>query len=136
MKNLLDHLDFLTLNVAPRPEIFAKKAFILTTGAGSTAAIKPIKRFLKNWGINRVYSLGIRMFAEKWDRMPEAKQARLEKRLRRAARKFRNAPTGFPYISTVFMYYVSKLIVKRYIGAGNYPYEYWKANGYFGKRPF
>lgn len=43
MKNLLDHLDFLTLSVSPRREIFNKKAFIITTGAGSTAAIRPIK---------------------------------------------------------------------------------------------
>lgn len=70
MKNLLDHLDFLTSNVAPRAEVFHKKAFIITTGAGSTAAIKPIKKYLKNWGINRVYSLGLRMFVDKWDKMP------------------------------------------------------------------
>ena len=29
MKNLLDHLDFLSLTVAPRKEIFSKKAFII-----------------------------------------------------------------------------------------------------------
>lgn len=31
MKNLLDHLDFFTLTVAPREKIFSKKAFIITT---------------------------------------------------------------------------------------------------------
>ena len=72
MKNLLDHLDFLTMTVAPRKEIFRKKAFIITTATGSTAAIKPIAKFLKNWGINRVNSFGIRMFIEKWNEMPVA----------------------------------------------------------------
>lgn len=136
LKNLLDHLDFLTLTVSPRSEIFRKKAFIITTSTGSTAAIKPIKKYLMNWGVNRVNSLGIRMFIDKWDKMPVSKQAKFEKGIRKAAHRFYGAPKRPPYISTVFMYYMSKFIVKKYIGKGNYPYEYWKENGYFDKRPF
>jgi len=124
MKNLLDHLDFLTLTVAPRTEVFSKKAFIITTATGSTAAIKPIRSFLKNWGNNRVYSLGLRMFTDKWDSMPQKRQAKFEKKLRRSARKFYAAKKRRPYISTVFMYHMSKFILKKYIGAGKYPYEY------------
>jgi multimeric flavodoxin WrbA len=136
MKNLFDHLDFLALHVSPRTEIFDKKAFIITTGAGSTAAIKPIKNVLKHWGINRVYSLGIRMLTNKWDKMSESKQMRYDRLLRKAARCFYKAKKGRPYISTIFFYYVAKFIVKKHIGEGNYPYEYWKAKGYFNKRPF
>jgi len=136
MKNLLDHLDFLTMNVAPRKEMFGKKAFILSTGAGSGAAITPIKKYLKNWGINRVCSLGIRMFTDKWDKMPMKKYKRHEYKLRRKARRFYNLQKKAPYISTVFTYYMSKFILKKYVGAGNYPYEYWKEQGYFKKRPF
>jgi len=136
MKNLLDHLDFLTLTVAPRAEIFGKKAFILTTGAGSKAAGKPIVHYLKNWGVNRVYELGFRMFTDKWDAMPEKKQARFDRKLRRTARKFCGAPRKRPHFSTVFMYHMSKLILKNNVGEGNYPYEYWKEHGYFKKRPF
>lgn len=136
MKNLLDHLDFLTLNVAPRKELFSKKAFIITTGAGSAAAIKPIKKYLQNWGINRVYSLGLRMFAAKWTSMPETKQARFEKKIRQAARKFYYAKNSIPYVSTIMMYYMSKFILKKYVGKDGYPYKYWKDNGYFKKRPF
>jgi len=136
MKNLLDHLDFLTLTVSPRAEIFDKKAFIITTGTGSTAAIKPIKKYLKNWGVNRVYSLGLRMFADKWRDMPKAKQARFEKKLQRAAHRFYRVKKGHPYVSTIFMYHMSKFVLKKYVGEGNYPYEYWKEKGYFKKRPF
>ncbi len=136
MKNLLDHLDFLTLNVAPRSELFNKKAFIITTGAGSSEAIKPIKSYLKNWGINRVYSFGIKMLIDRWDKMTTAKQTRFENGLRRAASKFYSVPKKHPYISTIFMYYVSKFILKKYIGEGTYPYEYWKEKGYFDKCPF
>ena len=136
MKTLLDHLDFLVLNVAPRKEIFSKKAFIITTGAGTTAAIKPIKSFLKHLGVNRVYSQGFRLLTDKWDKMPSAKQVRFEKALRRSARKFYKAKRGRAYISTVFFYHMSKFILKKYVGEEHYPYEYWKANGYFDKRPF
>jgi multimeric flavodoxin WrbA len=136
MKNLFDHIDFLVLNVSPREEMFSKKAFIITTGAGSTAAIKPIKGYLKHCGVNRVLSLGLRMFTNKWDKMPVAKQARCEKSLRQAARRFRKLQKRRPYISTIIYYGIVKRIMKRYIGEGNYPYENWKEKGYFKKRPF
>ncbi|MFA9465009.1 MAG: flavodoxin family protein [Velocimicrobium sp.] len=136
MKNLLDHLDFLTLTVAPRKEIFSKKAFIISTGTGSTAAIKPIKKYLKNWGINRVYSLGIRMFTDKWDKMPGEKQKKQENRLHKAAQRFYYLQKKKPYISSLVMYQINKFILKKYVGKGNYPFEYWKENGYFDKCPF
>ena len=136
MKNLLDHLDFLTLTVAPRREIFGKKAFILTTGAGSAAAVKPMKRFLKNWGVNRVQSLGLRLFTDKWDGMRGGRRERCAQKLRAAARKFYQTKRGRPYLSALMMYHMSKFVLKRYVGKGNYPYEYWAENGYFKGRPF
>ena len=136
MKNLLDHLDFLTLTVAPEAAIFSKKAFILTTGSGSAAAIRPIAKYLKNWGVNRVQSFGIRMFTDRWQSMPQRKQARLEKKLRQKADAFYRTPKGFPHLSTLFMYYMAAFILKKYMGEGTYPYEYWTERGYFTKRPF
>ena len=136
MKNLLDHLDFLTLVVAPRKELFQKKAMLISTGSGAVSALKPIQKYLKNWGMNRVFALGLRMFTNQWVKLPNAKQTKFEHRLQRAARKFYRAPKGWPYPSTVFMYYVSKMILKTYIGKGAYPYEHWQAQGYFKRRPF
>ena len=136
MKNLLDHLDFLTMNVAPRIEIFRKRAFIITTGTGSAAAIKLIRVFLTNWGINRVHAIGIRMFTDKWDKMSARKQNRIERRLREAANRLFNEKVKQPRISSVFMYHMSKFILKRYVGEGNYPFAYWKEQGFFAKRPF
>lgn len=136
MKTLLDHLDFLTMTIAPRVELFSKKAFIITTGTGSTAAAKPIKSYLRNWGVNRVYSLGVRMFTDKWDKMSNAKQHKTEKQLRQAARRFYKTPKHPPYISTIFMYHMAKFILKKYVGEESYPYKYWQEKGYFKKRPF
>jgi len=136
MKNLFDHIDFLVLNVSPRPEIFTKKAFILTTGAGSAAAIKPIKHALKHFGINRVYSRGFRLFAGKWDKMKQTKQEKYEKILRRSARKFYDAKQKSPYLSTILFYHMSKFIIKKFVGEEHYPYQLWEEKGYFKKRPF
>ena len=136
MKNLLDHLDFLVLNVAPREKIFSKKAFILTTGAGSTAAIRPIKSALMRWGVNHVGTLGIRIFSDKWSNMPAKKQAKHEKALRRCARKFYRTKKRRPHFSTVLHYHLTKFILRRYVGKGNFPYDNWEEKGYFNKRPF
>jgi len=136
MKNLFGHLDFLVFPVSPRAEIFDKKAFILSTGSGSTAAIKPIKKVLRHWGMNRVYAHGIRMYTNLWKKMPERKQKKVEKTLRRAAQKFYKTQKKRPYLSTVLFYHISKFILKKYVGPGNYPYEYWQEKGYFKKRPF
>ncbi|MCL1820707.1 MAG: NAD(P)H-dependent oxidoreductase [Oscillospiraceae bacterium] len=136
MKTLLDHLDFLVLNVSPREEIFTKKAFIITTGAGTTAAVRPIKNLLLHWGINRVYSRGIRLFTGKWDNMSNEKRAKHERALRKSANKFYNAKKRHPHLSTIFFYHMSKFILKNYVGEGNAPYELWKEKGYFKKRPF
>jgi multimeric flavodoxin WrbA len=136
MKNLFDHLDFLVMNVSPEAGIFDKKAFILTTGAGSTAAIRPISNVLKHWGVNRVRSYRIRMFTNTWDGMPAARRRRCENKLRASARKFYRAKKGRPHILTVIFYYMSKFIIKKYVGEGNFTYEYWKDKGYFTKRPF
>lgn len=116
--------------------MFSKKAFILTTATGSTAAIRPIKKFLKNWGINRVDALGLRMFTNRWDAMPESKREYFRRKLTAAAGKFYVAPQKFPYLSTIFMYHMSIFILKKYVGEGSYPYEYWKEKGFFKKRPF
>jgi multimeric flavodoxin WrbA len=136
MKNLLDHLDFLVFNVSPKEEMFQKKAFVITTGAGSAAAGKPIQTFLRHCGVNRVYSIGVRMFTDKWDKMPQKKQVKLENKLRRSASKFYITKKKHPYLSTVLYYHMTKFILKRYVGEDNYPYEYWREKGYFKKRPF
>jgi len=136
MKNLLDHLDFLVLPVAPREEIFSKKALVVTTGSGSAGAAKEISGGLKHWGLNRVHKVGLRMFTDEWSSMPEAKQGRFENRLRKAARRFYQEKRKSPYWGTIAFFYMSKFILKRYVGAAAYPYKYWQERGWFTHRPF
>ncbi|MDR0818922.1 MAG: NAD(P)H-dependent oxidoreductase [Oscillospiraceae bacterium] len=136
LKNFFDHLDFLTLTVAPRAEMFRKKAFIITTGTGSKSVIRTIAGCLKNWGVNRVYSTGFRMLTDKWDKLSEPKLAKVENSLKKKAGKFYLAKKRRPHLSTVFMYHISKIILKNFAGAETYSYKYWDANDWFRKRPF
>ena len=136
MKTLFDHLGSLVLNVYPREEMFNKKAFIITTGAGTTAAIRPIKSFLKHCGVNRINALGFRLLTDKWAKMPETKRVKYEKSILRSAQKFYRAKKRRPYLTTIIFYHIVKSIVMKYIGEGNFPYENWKEKGYFKKRPF
>ena len=76
------------------------------------------------------------MFTNKWDKMPIKKQKSLEKRLVKAARNFYSMKKKTPYASSVFMYYINKFVIRKYMGVGSYPFEYWKENGYFDKCPF
>ena len=136
MKTIFDHLAYMEMTVAPRKECFLKKAFILTTGSGSKQNIRIIKSCLMNWGINRVQSFGIRMLTDKWTSIPGRRQAKLEKSVRKAARRFCSLRKGIPYPRTVVMYYLNRLIIRKFFGEGSYTYEYWKENGYFEKPPF
>ncbi|MDR1794585.1 MAG: NAD(P)H-dependent oxidoreductase [Erysipelotrichaceae bacterium] len=136
MKNLFDHLDFLVLPIAPRAEIFRQKALIVTTGTGSVAASKEIKSVLKHWGVNHITSVGLRMFTNKWESMSLSKQAKFEKRLKTAARRFFKQKKRRPYLETIAFYYLSKFVLKRYIGPDAYPYQYWQKQGWFTHRPF
>jgi len=135
MKNLLDHLDFLVLPVAPREAVFTKKAFVLSTGSGSAKASKEIAHGVRHWGVNRVSSMGLRMFTNKWDSMPQAKQRRFEMKIRRTARRFHKQKTGRPTLSALVFWQLSKFVLKRYVGKDAYPYRYWEARGWFAKNP-
>lgn len=136
MKTLFDHLSFMEMTIAPRKECFQKKAFILTTGSGSKQNVRIIKSCLINWGINRVKSFGIRMFTDKWISISQKRKIKLEKSIRREARKFYYLKKRRPYPKTVMLYFINKFIIKKFIGEGNYTYEHWKENEYFKKLPF
>ncbi len=76
------------------------------------------------------------MFIDRWDKMPIKKQQKLKTKLRKASQSFYSMKKKRPYVSSVFMYYMNRFIIKKFIGDGNYPFEYWKENGYFDKCPF
>ena len=56
MKALLDHFSYLWMPHRPAPEMFTKRAVIITQclGAGAKSAAKDIKHSLSWWGISKI----------------------------------------------------------------------------------
>lgn len=91
MKALLDHFAYRWMPHRPAPEMFGKRAVILTQclGAGARSAAKDIRHSLSWWGISRigVFS-GALMHDIVWEKLPEKKQAALTRQVRKLSRKF------------------------------------------------
>lgn len=86
MKALLDHFAYLWMPHRPAPEMFTKRAVIITQclGAGAKSAAKDIKHSLSWWGISE-----IKVFTGKlmenivWDKLAEEKRAELTGKMKR-----------------------------------------------------
>jgi len=91
MKAFLDHFAYRWMPHRPAPEMFSKRAVILTQclGAGAGSAAKDIKHSLSWWGISKigVFS-GALMSDIVWDRLPAKKRAELTGKVRKLSRKF------------------------------------------------
>ncbi len=142
MKSFLDHFGFIFLPHRPRPEMFHKKAFILSTtaGAGTRSAMGVIAKSLKDWGVNRVYQRGFSMYSLSWDEMPAKRRQKFENRLQADADRFYKAVAGKkdrpPYLQTRFLYFISKQLLKGSEG-NQLDKRYWKEHGWLdGASPF
>lgn len=99
MKALLDHLAYRWMPHRPAPEMFTKRAVILTQclGAGAKSAAKDIRHSLSWWGISQIgVFAGSLMGDIVWDRLPERRQAVLTKKVKSLARKFARLDYGKP----------------------------------------
>lgn len=75
----------------PAPEMFGKRAVILTQclGAGAKSAAKDIKHSLSWWGISKIgVFTGALMSDIVWEKLDEKKQTQLTKKVKRLAEKF------------------------------------------------
>ncbi len=91
MKALLDHFAYRWMPHRPAPEMFGKRAVILTqclgAGAGSTA--KDIRHSLSWWGVSEIgVFTGALMGDIVWDRLPERKRDELKRRVLKLSRRF------------------------------------------------
>lgn len=90
MKALLDHFAYLWMPHRPAPEMFAKRAVIITQclGAGAKSTAKDIKHSLSWWGISK-----ITVFTENlmeniiWEKLSEKKRSELTKKMNRLSEK-------------------------------------------------
>lgn len=86
MKSLLDHFAYLWMPHRPAPEMFAKRAVIITQclGAGARSAAKDIRHSLSWWGISAIWTFTGKLMGDiVWERLPERKRSEFRKRMKR-----------------------------------------------------
>lgn len=144
MKNFLDHFGHLFLVHRPRPEMFSKKAMIIssTVGAGTGAVIKTISTNLKYWGINRIHSYAFKTFGDDWKDMKPNKKDKILSKIAKKANGFyqdvASQKRHLPYPLTRVMYGVSRILMRKFYEADSLDKKYWKEKGWYSgkKSPF
>jgi len=145
MKALLDHFAYLWMPHRPAPEMFSKRAVIITQclGSGARATLKDIRHSLSWWGISKIGAFTGSLMSEiVWDKLPEQKKNALTKKMKKLAEKFarmdysRPARTSLP---TKIKFYACRLIQQNtYKNDPEYlDGQYWAKQGWLGKaRPW
>lgn len=91
MKAFLDHFAYRWMPHRPAPEMFTKRAVVLTQclGAGAKSAAKDIRHSLSWWGIPKIgVFTGALMSDIVWDKLSKRKQAELTRKIEKLSRKF------------------------------------------------
>ena len=144
VKSFLDHFGFMFIVHRARPEMFSKKAFIISTtaGAGTKQAMKTISTSLKYWGVNRVYSIGFPLHEVSWDKMKPKRMEKFERKIQSSAKRFyREVSSGkkhAPYLMTRLMFYFIRTLIKGYDNTNSLALDkkYWEEQNWFSKNPF
>ena len=91
MKAFLDHFAYRWIPHRPAPEMFRKRAVIITQclGSGAKSAAKDIKHSLSWWGISKIgIFTGALMSDIVWEKLSRKKQAELTGKIQKLSRKF------------------------------------------------
>lgn len=145
MKALLDHLAYLWMPHRPAPEMFTKRAVIITQclGAGAKSAAKDIKHSLSWWGISKITVVTGKLMGDiVWDRLAEKKRVKLTDKMNRLSDKFSNnkfVKSSKVNVSTKIKFFFCCMIQKS-LHKNNPEYldgKYWAKMGWLGKtRPW
>lgn len=90
MKALLDHFAYLWMPHRPAPEMFTKRAVIITQclGAGAKSAAKDIRHSLSWWGVSEISVFTGKLMSDNiWERLPEKKRLALTGKMNRLSEK-------------------------------------------------
>ena len=145
MKSLLDHLGYRWMPHRPAPEMFGKRAVIITQclGAGAKSTAKDIKHSLSWWGISKIGMFSGSLMSDIiWDKLSEKKRKKLTKKINKLAVRFSKINYAKPAHTTLitkikfkFCRMIQKKVRKN--GVAGLDNEYWCNNGWLGKsRPW
>ncbi len=91
MKAFLDHFAYRWMPHRPAPEMFGKRAVILTQclGSGAKSAAKDMKHSLAWWGISKIGVFTVALMGDIiWEKLSEKKQTQLTRKMKRLSQKF------------------------------------------------
>lgn len=142
MKALLDHFAYRWMPHRPAPEMFGKRAVIITQclGAGAKSTAKDIKHSLSWWGISKIGVFnGALMNDIIWSKLPESRRGKLTKKINKLAARFAKIDYAKPAHTTLITkikFKFCRLIQKkvRKNGVAGLDNKYWYNNGWLGNR--
>lgn len=142
MKSLLDHFGYRWMPHRPAPEMFGKRAVIITQclGAGAKSTAKDIKHSLSWWGISKIGVFnGMLMNDIIWDKLPQKKRLQLTKNINKLASKFSKINYIKPSHTKPFTkikFYFCRIIQKqvRKNDTSGLDNRYWQSQGWLDKK--
>lgn len=145
MKAFLDHFAYRWMPHRPAPEMFGKRAVIITQclGAGAKPAAKDIKHSLSWWGVSEIgIFTGALMSDIVWNKLSEKKQAELTGKMKKLSQKFARVdytkPAHTNLITKVKFFFCRMMQQSLHQNDPEYlDGKYWAENGWLGKtRPW
>ena len=118
MKAFLDHFAYRWIPHRPAPEMFGKRAVIITQclGSGTKSAAKDMKHSLSWWGISKIgIFTGALMSDIVWEKLSQKKQAELTGKIQKLSRKFAHIDYTKPAhtnLITKFKFFFCRMIQK------------------------
>ena len=137
MKAMLDHFGTLFMVHRPMPEMFSKVAMVISTtaGAGTRKSIGTVARSLRYWGVRRIRSCGMALYAVKWEEMKPQKRARFEKKLADQARAFYREVSNRERLPVRLWTRMFFAMMRKMVGSDaqdNLDRVYWQEKGWLG----
>ena len=117
MKAFLDHFAYRWIPHRPAPEMFGKRAVIITQclGNGAKSAAKDIKHSLSWWGIIKIgIFTGALMSDIVWDKLSRKKQGELTEKIQKLSRKYAHIDYTKPAhtnLNTKFKFLVCRMML-------------------------
>ncbi len=145
MKVLLDHFAYRWIPHRPAPEMFGKRAVIITQclGAGAKAAAKDMKHSLSWWGVSKIgVFTGALMSSLFWEELSKKKQNELTGKVKKLSHRFAQMDYAKPArtnMITKIKFFICRKIQKS-LHKNDPEYldgKYWAEQGWLGKiRPW
>lgn len=139
MKAFLDLFFTNWMAHKPYPEMFFKRAIVISTtaGAGAKNAINPIAKTLTNWGIPSIKKYGIAVNAMNWNQVPQKKKEKIEIAISKLAKNLSKDKKVRVGIKTRLLFKLYLGMQKANWGASKEEKQYWIDNGFFdGRKPW